>query len=44
MNNFEKIKQMDFYQMAEFLINVEFNNYNHTYTSCVMEWLEQEAE
>ena len=44
MNNFEKIKEMDLYQMAEFLINVEFNTYDFTYSDYVCKWLEQDAD
>ena len=44
MNNFDKIKTMDYYQMADFLINVEFDNYNFDYSDYVLKWLLQEAE
>lgn len=39
MTNFERIKNMDYYQMIEFLLSVELNQYNFTHSRNVASWL-----
>ena len=39
MTNFEKIKAMDYYQMIEFILSIECNQYNFTHSRNVGTWL-----
>ena len=44
MNNFDKIKTMDYNQITDFLLNVEYNSYDFTYSDYLLKWLQQEAD